>query len=184
MKRSIWVLGWVVQLLFRFANFPVIKCDRSGGSNPPVEEPPKNNLPPSGIFDVVGPVDNKSPSSPSSKRSGDDLMQRFTSLTEPSKAPGNGAEIPRGDVAPPRPATLPAWAFAPVVPPERGTGAAGAERPEFQSNGRNPQEPAIPAWALPEDAPPGDWGSRRYPPSYPGRWGFWMTGNWGRFMDV
>lgn len=138
------------------------------GSNPP-EEPPKNSLPPSGIFDVVGPVDNKSPSSPSSKRSGDDLMQRFTSLTEPSKAPGNGAEIPRGDVAPPRPATLPAWAFAPVVPPERGTGAAGAERPEFQSNGRNPQEPAIPAWALPEDAPPGDWGSRRYPPSYPGR---------------
>lgn len=123
------------------------------GSNQP-EEPPKNSLPAvSGIFDV----DNKSPSSPSSKRShpGDDLMQRFTSLTEP-KAPGNGAEIPRGDVAPPRP--LPAWAFAPVAP----------ERPE-QTNGRvPPQEPAIPAWALPEDAPPGDWG-RRYPPSYPGR---------------
>ena len=34
-----------------------------------------------------------------------------------------------------RPATLPAWAFAPVVPPE----GARAERPEFQTNGRNPQ---------------------------------------------
>lgn len=37
-----------------------------------------------------------------------------------------------------RPATLPAWAFAPVVPPERSE-RPGAERAEFQSNGRNPQ---------------------------------------------
>eukprot|EP00435_Cladocopium_sp_Y103_P054282 s416_g17.t1 len=132
-----------------------MNSESSSSSQAGDEAPPAIVIPPiSGIFDAVETkaLEN-SPSSPSgsSRRSPDDLMQRFTSLAEPKPGGDAGRVEPRQE--------LPAWAQPPDRPPP--------PPPHAVPNGR--QDAMIPAWALPEDAPPGDWG-RRYPPGY-GRMG-------------